>query len=1119
MNYHAGINRMDRFMKRALLIISTTLSCLGLTGCSWMSQDPCSGKDADLSNPACVVQSKQIYRDNDARWYCIGHLEAKDWSCASSLKEAQTKHDAISKVIAQVGGAPTEVDALERFLDLDPASAPRMNAANTRPQQGAQQANAEDDETRLAAIVSNLSGPESPVLGEISPRVADVKSVGDDFETIPTAAKKFENTDIKQSLNSEIANSAPEVSGNMAMVNAEPSTPSTAVLEIQTSVADNDVMAKVAIEESIGATATIPKSMTSPESVALRDAALPESNDLTLNAAPLAALTLEAVTIDPASLEIEQPKAELSQAVTLAPEQTDRVEDLDLQIEVADPGFQPVAENAAAQRMPEEDQRVSTSIATNQTVSPAESIKSALEDLPMVTQTDPIMAVADVAQVAASERASFTGDETAATPNLTLNQNTEQAPSASAIEIQAEATALPAAMVATSDKSAVIEAPSVVVTLPEPVIVAGDETPSIEIPTAAPEIASAETAADAVVIPGRDANGIEPPSDIKVMQVGLSEYQNANTLPEVPEETSELALDMVALPSKHATSVGIEEPVAVVEARDLLVIAEIEAPVTEALAETHELTASLVEVVTEPALIDETESTLAKLPKPLRAAAVEAPTVDIELEVPDQAIAFVETESAPILGDETAAPVFIEQAQVVLADDQIPSPLTEVPEATSALASAIVAVAANRAVATVIDAPIVLVELPKAAVVAAVEMPITESIADAPTLATAMAYTTPETRALAMSETPTSIESEQPSLADSQIAGTLTGDPFETPEPTSAKIAPAGNRGMPSVIEAPVAVDEILVAVDAVSPAFEVSTTKTPAIENEDEALEFAVTIVDSAVESALLDVIAVPATVENVRPILTDTQNDAPRIAVEGLAAQVVTTNARPDVATIASEIVIPATEPFPAGTTLAEVYTDHVQRSEQLPAGLQTLGPKGALPSPAVASTSSVRPSDLQVQRNRTPNRANGSIERYTQAEPFVTAVASAAKLNSIPMDRPELDYDSMARPATSGDGTYDYFMDLPSDDFAIQLIAQKSLSSTGTFASTVNLEDPLVLKTQLMKRPLYVLVLDTFNDIQLASDAKRAWMVQYDNGIEPWIRTVGSLQKTMQPIGPMD
>ena len=110
-------------------------------------------------------------------------------------------------------------------------------------------------------------------------------------------------------------------------------------------------------------------------------------------------------------------------------------------------------------------------------------------------------------------------------------------------------------------------------------------------------------------------------------------------------------------------------------------------------------------------------------------------------------------------------------------------------------------------------------------------------------------------------------------------------------------------------------------------------------------------------------------------------------------------------------------------------------------------------------------------------------------------------------------------MAHPATSGDGTYDYFMDLAAADFAIQLKAEKNLAAIQAFAATVSLEDPLVLKTELMKRPLYVLVLDTFNDIQLASDAKRAWMVQYNNGIEPWIRTVGSLQKTLQPIGPMD
>ena len=228
------------------------------------------------------------------------------------------------------------------------------------------------------------------------------------------------------------------------------------------------------------------------------------------------------------------------------------------------------------------------------------------------------------------------------------------------------------------------------------------------------------------------------------------------------------------------------------------------------------------------------------------------------------------------------------------------------------------------------------------------------------------------------------------------------------------------------------------------------------------------------------------------------------------------------PKVEKIATEIVVPASEPFPAGTTLAEVYTDHVQRSEQLPAQLQTLGPKGALPMPAVASTRSAQRYAVQptpVQLNRSANSAFAQAARLAQAAPLIAAVADAAKLDSIAVSATGLDYASMAPAATSGDGTYDYFMDLPSDDFAIQLKAEKNLAALRTFAATVDLEDPLVLKTQLMKRPLYVLVLDTFNDIQLASDAKRSWMAQYNNGIEPWIRTVGSLQKTMQPIGPMD
>ena len=43
---------------------------------------------------------------------------------------------------------------------------------------------------------------------------------------------------------------------------------------------------------------------------------------------------------------------------------------------------------------------------------------------------------------------------------------------------------------------------------------------------------------------------------------------------------------------------------------------------------------------------------------------------------------------------------------------------------------------------------------------------------------------------------------------------------------------------------------------------------------------------------------------------------------------------------------------------------------------------------------------------------------------------------------------------------------------DDFAIQLKAEKNLAAIRTFATAVDLEDPLVLKTQLMKRSVSVI-----------------------------------------------
>ena len=220
MNYHAWDIVLEQFMKRAFLIMSAALSCSGLAGCSWMSKDPCSAEDADLSNPACVVQSKQTYRDNNSRWFCIGHLEAKDWSCASSLKEAQTKHDALSKAIAQAGRGSTEVDPLESAFDLESASAKRVNLPNPRSEQGGLQPNAKPDEGHHVATVIKKFASEATVLAEVTPTVADVKLAVGDFETGQAAQKISNKIDKKQSIKSKIKNHDTKLNVTETLANA-----------------------------------------------------------------------------------------------------------------------------------------------------------------------------------------------------------------------------------------------------------------------------------------------------------------------------------------------------------------------------------------------------------------------------------------------------------------------------------------------------------------------------------------------------------------------------------------------------------------------------------------------------------------------------------------------------------------------------------------------------------------------------------------------------------------------------------------------------------------------------------------------------------------------------------
>ncbi|MGA1109552.1 MAG: hypothetical protein ACO3TX_13465, partial [Pseudomonadales bacterium] len=109
------------------------------------------------------------------------------------------------------------------------------------------------------------------------------------------------------------------------------------------------------------------------------------------------------------------------------------------------------------------------------------------------------------------------------------------------------------------------------------------------------------------------------------------------------------------------------------------------------------------------------------------------------------------------------------------------------------------------------------------------------------------------------------------------------------------------------------------------------------------------------------------------------------------------------------------------------------------------------------------------------------------------------------------------SGASPRT--DPVYQQFMDKDPRDFAVQLKAERVLEDIRVFAQSVDMEEPTILKIKPFKAPIYVLILDTFSDFELASEAKNDWMAQQDNDIEPWIRTVESLQKVLEPMGPND
>ena len=106
-----------------------------------------------------------------------------------------------------------------------------------------------------------------------------------------------------------------------------------------------------------------------------------------------------------------------------------------------------------------------------------------------------------------------------------------------------------------------------------------------------------------------------------------------------------------------------------------------------------------------------------------------------------------------------------------------------------------------------------------------------------------------------------------------------------------------------------------------------------------------------------------------------------------------------------------------------------------------------------------------------------------------------------------------------APIADAIYQQFMDINPRDFAVQLKAERVLEDIKQYAELTALSEPTILKIKPFGSPIYVLILDTFPDFELASRAKATWIASRGDKVEPWIRTVKSLQKVIEPMDGSD
>ncbi len=147
-----------------------------------------------------------------------------------------------------------------------------------------------------------------------------------------------------------------------------------------------------------------------------------------------------------------------------------------------------------------------------------------------------------------------------------------------------------------------------------------------------------------------------------------------------------------------------------------------------------------------------------------------------------------------------------------------------------------------------------------------------------------------------------------------------------------------------------------------------------------------------------------------------------------------------------------------------------------------------------------------DLEMQEEPEP-ATESEVELSYQAEPVESFVPEPEpELAAEP--EPEVSYEPEAAPTTGGGAS---MLDQPANYYTVQLMASVDIDRVYRFAEENQISTEFVVPTQRDGVTWHVLLLGVYEDYASASASKNEVAPLLKT--EPWIRSVGSVQKLMQ------